>query len=190
LQVLGLLVLAALVLGGLYLGVLRPIDDHNHVDKQKLEARRIELNELRKYEHNMPAMSSEIANLKQQLEIQRHIVPDEEEADQFIHLMQNTAQGAGIEIRRWTAKPVVSRDFYAEAPFDLELDGPYYSMLNFFDKVAGLERIINISGLQLASTKAPNKLGHNYEYAPQETVVAICTATTFFSHAKAAPPSQ
>ena len=29
----------------------------------------------------------------------------------------------------------------------MELDGPYYSMLNFFDQVGKLERIVNVSGL-------------------------------------------
>ena len=66
----------------------------------------------------------------------------------------------------------------------MELDGPYYSMLNFFDNVGKLERIVNVSGLQVATTKKPTdaKAKHTYQYAPNESVVATCTATTFFSH--------
>jgi Tfp pilus assembly protein PilO len=66
----------------------------------------------------------------------------------------------------------------------VELDGPYYSMLNFFDNVGKLERIVNVSGLQVATTKKPSdaKAKHTYQYAPNESVVATCTATTFFSH--------
>ena len=69
-------------------------------------------------------------------------------------------------------------------PFEVELDGPYYSMLNFFDSVGKLERIVNVSGLQVATTKKPTdaKAKHTYQYAPNESVVATCTATTFFSH--------
>jgi len=69
-------------------------------------------------------------------------------------------------------------------PFDLELDGPYYSMLNFFDRVSKLERIVNVSSLMVASTKAPGaaKTKHTYQYAPNESVVAAFTATTYFSH--------
>ena len=66
----------------------------------------------------------------------------------------------------------------------MELDGPYYSVLNFFDRIAHLERIINISDLQMASVKKPTeaKAKHTYIYAPGESVVATCLATTFFSH--------
>jgi hypothetical protein len=57
-------------------------------------------------------------------------------------------------------------------------------MLNFFDRVGKLERIVNVSGLLVASTKKPSdaKVKHQYQYAPNESVAATCTATTFFSH--------
>src|SRR4029077_14943912 len=79
---------------------------------------------------------------------------------------------------------VSSKDFYSEAPFELELDGPYYSMVGFFNQVAKLERIVNVSGLLLSTTKKPMdaKAKHTYQYAPNESVVATCVATTFFSH--------
>ena len=96
---------------------------------------------------------------------------------------------AGIELRRYTAKPLASKDFYTELPFEMELDGPYYSMLNFFDRVGKLERIVNVSGLLVATTKKPSdaKTKHTYQYAAGESVVATCTATTFFSHDMAPP---
>src|SRR5438445_10076851 len=98
--------------------------------------------------------------------------------------MESEAQRAGIEIRRYTAKGLTAKDFYSEVPFELELDGPYYSMLNFFDRVGKLERIVNVSGLLVASTRKPGdaKAKKTYQYAPNESVVATCVATTFFSH--------
>ncbi len=36
-------------------------------------------------------------------------------------------------------------------PFDLEIDGPYYSVLNFFDRVGKLERIVNVSNVLIAT---------------------------------------
>jgi hypothetical protein len=57
-------------------------------------------------------------------------------------------------------------------------------MINFFDQVSKLERIVNVSDLLVANTKkGPEaKTKHTYQYAPNESVVATCTATTFFSH--------
>ena len=180
-QVLGtLLVLVGLTTAGLYYFVYKGIAEQNQASRERLKARTAELNALRQFENNLPELNRQIEEMKQQLEIQKHIVPDEQEADQFMHLLQNTAQSAGIEIRRWTAKPGTSKEFYTEVPFDLELDGPYYSVLNFFDRVSKLERIINISNVQLNTLKGESKTG-KYRYSPQETVIALCTATTFFS---------
>ncbi|MBV8205187.1 MAG: type 4a pilus biogenesis protein PilO, partial [Acidobacteria bacterium] len=126
----------------------------------------------------------QIAMLQEQLEIQKRIVPDEKEADQFMRLMQDTAALAGIEVRRYTAKPAAAKEFFTEAPFEVELDGSYYNMLAFFERVGKLERIINVGELKIASVKNASAAGarKQYEYAPSETVAATCTATTFFSH--------
>jgi type IV pilus assembly protein PilO len=125
-----------------------------------------------------------VANLKQQLEIERRIVPDEKQVDGFMEMIDGEAMKAGVELRRYTAKPVASKEYYSEMPFDLEIDGPYYSMLNFFDRVGKLERIVNVSALLVANTKdgTKAKAKHTYQYAPNESVIATFTATTFFSH--------
>ena len=143
-----------------------------------------EYNELESYRPKLKDIERQLANLKQQLEIERRIVPDDKSVDAFIETMDAEAAKAGVEVRRYTAKPVAAKEYYSELPFDMEMDGPYYSMLNFFDRVGKLERIVNISGLMVSNTKDPAsaKAKHTYQYAPNESVVATFTATTFFSH--------
>src|SRR5437879_2520607 len=180
----------ALLLGGivltvaLYFTMFKSQREANEAAQQQLDAKLHENAELESYRPKLAEIERQLASLKQQLEIERRIVPDEKQADDFIRSMNAEAMKAGIEIRRFSAKPVTSKDFYSELPFDLDLDGPYYSMLNFFDRVGKLERIVNVSGLMLATTKNPQnaKAKHTYQYAPNESTVATCTATTFFSH--------
>jgi type IV pilus assembly protein PilO len=140
--------------------------------------------QLEPYRPKLADMDRQVANLKQQLEIERRIVPDEKEVDGFIKMLDAEALKAGIELRRYTSMPSASKEFYTEVPFEIELDGPYYSMLSFFDQVSKLERIVNVSNLLVANTKKSSdaKAKHTYQYASNESVVATCTATTFFSH--------
>lgn len=185
----GVLVGAAVLLtAALYFLMYKNQQDANDAAQQKLEAKLRENAELERYRPKLAEIERQVANLKQQLEIEQRIVPDEKEVDGFMRMMDAEARKAGIEIRSYTASPAVTKDFYTEVPFQLELDGPYYSVLNFFDQVSKLERIVDISGLQLASTKKPQdaKVRHTYNYAPGESVVASCVATTFFSHDKVA----
>jgi type IV pilus assembly protein PilO len=187
---------AVLVTAGLYYTVFKSVRDQNAAAQQKLEAKQKENKELEAYRPRLAEIERQLASLKQQLDIERRIVPDEKEVDGFMRMMDAEASKAGIELRRYTSKPVAQKEFYTEVPFDLELDGPYYSMLNFFDRVGKLERIVNVSGLLVASTRKPAdaKTKKTYQYAPNESVVATCTATTFFSHdldpAGSAKPGQ
>jgi type IV pilus assembly protein PilO len=174
----------ALVTVALYYTVFKAQSDKNAVAQHAVQDKVRENNELESYRPKLKDIERQLANLKQQLEIERRIVPDDKMVDTFMETMDAEAQKAGVELRRYTAKPVSAKEYYTEMPFDLELDGPYYSMLNFFDRVGKLERIVNVSGLLVANTRNPTlaKAKHTYQYAPNESVVATFTATTFFSH--------
>jgi type IV pilus assembly protein PilO len=182
---------ALLMTGALYFTLFKSQRSANETAQQSLEAKLHENAELETYRPKLAEIGRQLANLKQQLDIERRIVPDEKEVDGFMRTLDAEATKSGIELRRYTAKPVASKEFYSEVPFEVELDGPYYSVLNFFDHVAKLERIVNVSNLLLSTTKKPTdaKAKHTYQYAPNETIVATCVATTFFSHDLTPPAS-
>lgn len=185
------IVLALVVSGAAYYLVDKAIMDSNDATSKQIVAVKAENDSLRPYENKIRDLDQQIENLKQQLEIQKRIVPDEKEADNFIRLVQSTAASSGIEVRLYSAKPTAPKEFYVEAPFDLNLDGPYYSMLNFFDKLAKQERIVTVSNLQMANVDKSGeaRVKRHYNYAPTETVVASCTATTYFSREAPAAPA-
>ena len=183
------LVIAVVLVGvlvgvGLYVWPVKPLTEANTQAAALLKQKQDDNRRLQQFERDLPGLERQIASLQQQLEIQKTIVPDEKAAPDFMHLMQDTAASAGIEIRRYTTKPVVNREFYTEVPYEMDIDGSYYGVVNFFEKVAKLQRIINVNGLQIATVKKPSdaKVKGTYTYAPTESVVADCTTTTFFSH--------
>ncbi len=184
-KLLGVLALTVVVgTVALYYTVFKSQRDANAAAQQKLQAKMRENAELEAYRPKLADIERQLANLKQQLDIERKIVPDEKEVDNFMRMVSGEARKAGVEIRRYTARPVSTKEYYSEVPFEVELDGPYYSMLGFFDQVSKLERIVNVNSLLVATTKKPSdaKAKHTYQYAPNESVVATCVTTTYFSH--------
>lgn len=179
-----LVLAAALVSVGLHFTLFKSKREANAQGQENLQAKLRENAELESYRPKLKDMERQVANLKQQLEIERRIVPDDKEVDNFMRMLDAEAAKTGIEIRRYSAKPVSTREYYTEVPFELEIDGPYYSVLSFFDRVGKLERIVNISNVLIASVRKPAdaKAKHTYQYAPNESVVATCQASTFFSH--------
>ena len=181
----GMVVLGgAVVTAALYFTVFKSQNDKNAAAQHALQEKTQENNELESYRPKLKQIEQQLAELKQQLEIEQRIVPDEKMVDGFITMLDAEAQKAGVELRRYTAKDSKAQQYYTEVPFDLELDGPYYSAVNFFDRVSKLERIVNIGGLLVSTTRNPSgaKAKRTYQYAPNESVVATFTATTYFSH--------
>jgi type IV pilus assembly protein PilO len=173
-----------LVSVGLYYTVFKSQAETNAAAQHALEEKIRENNELESYRPKLKQIEQQVAELKQQLEIEARIVPDDKNVDGFIEMMDGESQKAGVELRRYTAKDVKPAQYYTEVPFEMELDGPYYSVLNFFDRVSKLERIVNISNLLVSTTRNPSgaKTKHTYAYAPNESIVANFVATTYFSH--------
>ena len=173
----------AIVSAALYFTVFKSQNEKNATAQHALEEKIRENNELESYRPKLKRIEQQLAELKQQLEIEQRIVPDDKQVDGFIEMLDSEAQKAGVELRRYTAKDVKQQQYYTEVPFEMELDGPYYSALNFFDRVSKLERIVNVSNLIVGTTKTPSaaKAKHTYLYAPNESVVATFTATTYFS---------
>src|SRR5437764_14193037 len=154
----------AIVTAALYFTMFKSQVEKNAAAQHALEDKVRENNELESYRPKLKQIEQQLAELKQQLEIEQRIVPDEKQVDQFITMMDGEAQKAGVELRRYKAKDTKAQQYYTEVPFDLELDGPYYSALNFFDRVSKLERIVNISHLLVATTKTPSGIvKHAYQ---------------------------
>ncbi|HZQ17771.1 MAG TPA: type 4a pilus biogenesis protein PilO [Terriglobales bacterium] len=188
----GVVLLAgALISTALYFTYFKSQRDTNATAQKALDAKVQENRELAPYQTRLNEINRQLASLEQQMEIERRIVPDEKDVDGFIKMLDAEAAKTGIELRRYTAQPTASKEFYTEVPFEIELDGSYYSMMKFFDNVSKLERIVNVSNLLLANTKRGSeaKAKHTYQYAPGESVVATCVATTFFSHDTQMPAS-
>ena len=173
----------AVVSAALFFTVFKSQNEKNAAAQHALEEKIRENNELESYRPKLKQIEQQLAELKQQLEIEARIVPDEKQVDGFITMMDAEAVKAGVELRRYEAKDNKQQQYYTEVPFEMELDGSYYSALKFFDQVSKLERIVNISGLTVSTTKNPAgaKVKHTYQYAPNESVVAKFMATTYFS---------
>ncbi len=189
----GVLFVAALMIGAAYYYVyFNPVYQTNQQLDTKIKDKVAENNMLRTFEPKLQEENRKMAILQQQIEIQKRIVPDDKDADQFIKLLHDTAATSGVNIRRYTSMPVSNKEFYSEVPLAIDIDGEYYAVLNFFQRVSELERIVNVSNMQMANTKNSSaaKVKGSYTYNPNETVLASCTASTFFSHEPEETPAK
>jgi type IV pilus assembly protein PilO len=188
---LGLVALVILLLaGGAYLFALEPLAKATEADALTLKSKQAEIAQLTPYRTKLADLNAQTEVLKVKMEAQRKIVPEEEEVPAFITLVENQASAAGVEVRRYTPKDTTAKEYYVEVPVDIDVDGPYYSVLNFYDRMQKSERIVNVSHLSMGALKGgKSSVKKTYKWSPNETVYANCLLTTFYSTSKGGVPS-
>src|SRR5579864_8538155 len=158
---------------------------------QQHHAQETELNQqvaqLQVYERRYAEFKLEMAALEKQLDTLKTIVPEEKELDEFMRLVQGAASASGVQIRSLTAQAVVAKDYHYELPFLIEVDGPYFSIENFFTRLSRLSRIINVGDLTFTGLADPKNA--RFPERPGTTVTGRCLVTTFFSKPGDAPPA-
>lgn len=183
-------VAVALTVGGLYVPGLPWANIRGQLEASQAELKPLEseVQNLRVYKQRRAELQTEMDALQKQLATLQTIVPEEKETDQFILMVQRSAVSAGVAIRSLTAQPVAQKPYYFEMPFQVEADGPYYGVLDFFSKLGRLSRIINVGDLKLAAIGTNSPGGGKFHMVPGTTVSGKFTITTFFTSPAEAPP--
>jgi type IV pilus assembly protein PilO len=183
LQALIFFALALIIFGlGEYLpmspvAAMRTTLDDNHQKDSDLNR---QVSELQVYERRNAEFKVEMAALEKQLETLKTIVPEEKEVDEFMRLLQEAASASGVQIRSLSAQAVVPKDYYYELPFSISVDGPYFSIEDFFARLSRLSRIINVGDVSFKGVDDPSK--GTFPMRPGTTVNGTCVVTTFFSN--------
>jgi type IV pilus assembly protein PilO len=162
---------------------MRSTLDDNHSKDSELNRL---VAELQVYERRNAEFKVEMAALEKQLDTLKTIVPEEKEVDEFMRLLQEAAAASGVQIRGLTSQAVVPKDYHYELPFQITVDGPYFSIEDFFARLSRLSRIINVGDLTFTNVTDPTKA--KYPERPGTTVEGKCMLTTFFSKPMDAAP--
>jgi len=171
-----------LVLVGIYLPFSPVAQEKDQVDKAiaTRTALNQEVTQLQVYKQRFGELKQQMDALNKQLDTLKTIVPEEKETDEFIRLLQGAANESNVSIRQLKAKAVVPKDNnYYEMPFEVQADGPYFNVLDFFGRLSRLSRIINVGDLEFADPEKAR--GGHYSLRPGSTVSGIFTATTYFT---------
>ena len=179
-----------LVLLGIYLPFSPVAQEKDQYDKAVQLRTQLtqEVTQLQVYKQRYGELRQQMDALSKQLDTLKTIVPEEKETDEFIRLLQGAASSSNVQIRHLTAKTVVPKgnDYY-EMPFEIQADGPYFNVLDFFGRLSRLSRIINVGDLQFADPEKAT--GSHYVVRPGTTVSGIFTATTYFTKPADALPA-
>lgn len=174
-----------LVLVGLY-APFSPVAQERS-DYDKAVQQRTELNQqvtqLQVYRQRYGELKQQMDALNKQLDTLKTIVPEDKEVDEFIRQVQGAATASNVQLRHLTSQNIVPKEYHYEMPFEVQADGPYFNILDFFSRLSRLSRIINVGDIQFDDPNGSGIKETKYPLRPGTTVTGIFTVTTFFTKA-------
>jgi Tfp pilus assembly protein PilO len=180
-----------LVLAGLYVPgspVAQARADYDQAVQQRTKLTQ-EVTQLQVYKQRYGELKQQMDALNKQLDTLKTIVPEEKEVDEFIRQLQGAAAASNVQLRKLTSQTVQPKEYHYEMPFEVQADGPYFNILDFFSRLSRLSRIINVGDIQFDDPGASAAKETKYPIRPGTTVTGIFTVTTFFTKSADSTPA-
>jgi len=186
-QILILSLLAVAAVGGLWYFFVNPLRDE--VTKKQAEFKKLDdenkINEA--YRQRLVEYQARAKSLQAQLSNLHLIVPDEPQMDTYMKLIFADSQSTGIHVRTFVPQPETQQKYYVEMPVRVHMDGSYWTLVNFFDRLAREQRIVSVTSMNLGPPSGGG-MG-SYKVGAEETVGTDCVVTTYYNKAQAAAPA-
>jgi type IV pilus assembly protein PilO len=146
--ILGVLGLAVIVVGGWFL-LLAPVQ----AEITSLDARRqqlvTELAQSRSQIAELQRFRREVAELQAKLDLLKAKLPTEKETPGLYKAVSEAAQAAGLGVSLFQPREPKPKDYVAEIPITITAEGGYHQLGQFFERVAGLDRVVKVGELKL-----------------------------------------
>ena len=91
----------------------------------------------------------EIAKLEETLQIILAKLPEQKEIPHLLTSVSEAGRDAGLDFVLFEPIAPVPKEFYAEIPVKITVEGKYNDIAVFFDSVANLPRIANITDVEI-----------------------------------------
>lgn len=78
-------------------------------------------------------------------------LPNEREIPELLRRISSIGKKIGLEFLLFQPLPEVPREFYADVPVKLKIEGSFHEVATFFDRIGKLNRIVNIRDITMGS---------------------------------------
>ena len=163
-------VLSAAAVGGFYYFHVVPVQAEMAARQERLVSLRADVQKAQETANRLPEFEAEVDALEERLTALKEVLPEQKDVAELLRRIQTLATQSELTIRGFRPQPVATRDLHAEWPIQLELEGTYHRLGEFFDEISRFSRIINIGALSIRVNEQPDSTA---------TINVQCTATTF-----------
>lgn len=146
---LGLMGLAVIGAGGYFL-LLSPLETRVNILRAQHASLQRELLEARTAAADVARSRREAADLERRIDVMKERLPSEKEMPPLFRTLTDAAYQAGLFVSLFQPREGKVRDFYVQIPITITAEGGYHQLGAFFERVAGLARVVTVEELKVS----------------------------------------
>jgi type IV pilus assembly protein PilO len=152
-KVLILVVILGAIIGFYWQFLYRPVLAEIRTIEPELNQLKGELALKKEIVKGKPRYLAELEETRAKLHLALKQLPDKSEIPSLLENVSSLGTAAGLQFKLFKPMPEVAKNFYAEIPVDIQLEGKYRDIVTFFDNVSKMPRIVNIMNITIGSPK-------------------------------------
>jgi type IV pilus assembly protein PilO len=177
--VLGLVGLVAIVALG-YFFLISPLQARIAELVQRRSQVTSEVTQARAQVAEIERFRREIAELEKRLALLRDRLPSEKETPTLYRAVSTAAEQVGLGVSLFQPRDARPKDVVSEIPIVVTAEGSYHQLAKFFERVAALPRVVNVSDFKMTGQpKAKNSMKAD-----------LTLATYMYRSSPATPPAR
>jgi type IV pilus assembly protein PilO len=145
------LVTFVLIGGGFYYFIFAPKHEALQSARAELKTQEDKLSTFKIKARSLAKFEKKMAQAQEEFNIAMKALPDKKELPSLLTGVSKAGSNAGLEFELFQPEPVVNKEFYKEIPLSMIVKGSYHQVADFFYQVAGLNRIVNIQDVSIAT---------------------------------------
>jgi len=145
------LVIGGLLAGAVHYAWFRGLNAEIKGKRTQLEALQQEIQKGRAAERKLSQFREEVRRLELELAKLLQVLPSKRNTEDLIKRIETLTRQGDFTLRKFTPGDFVPKDFYAEWPIDIALEGSYHNLALFFDRMSRFSRIINVEDMKISA---------------------------------------
>jgi type IV pilus assembly protein PilO len=150
--VLGVIVILAIVVAGWYL-LIAPVDARIAQLQTRHAALQAELAQNRAAVAQLDTFRRELDELNKRLAALKEKLPQERETPGLYKALSDSARKVGLGVSLFQPREPKARDYVNELPVAVQAEGGYHQIAQFFELVAHLARVVNVTEIKLTGQR-------------------------------------
>ena len=95
----------------------------------------------------------EYAKIQERFHEALKLLRDKREIPNLLKSISQQGLDAKLEFRLFSPQPEKPKDFYMEIPVSMEVRGEYINVIDFFDRIGRMDRIVNVLNINMKPDK-------------------------------------